>query len=331
MPYRLYRREPVKRGNWYYTVTCPDCGSLIYALNATAEEVENPIPIRGEQSEILTACLACGADSLHPNDDLKVVQAHEDLSCGRPERVPISKASRTPFNRSGAKAGAIIGVGYIEDRPRCAAIVGRIITSWADIEVSCAMLLAEMMGANAAPAAAAFGSMRSSRVQHDALNSVAEITLNDGDYELFSAYMARRASLESQRNDLAHGCYGVCVPIKDGIVWAAQADYLTLRATFKSDPTGAPERFRAKQFIYYEGTLQRIAEEIEEYHSQLGQFTGYLSARRKGADGETFREWQFPRLCNLPHIRQALAQIRIARAKPSTRQKSSRGPQKGKR
>lgn len=331
MAYRLYRREPVERGSWYYSVTCPDCGNPIYALNATAAEVEKPIRFRGEQNEICTPCLGCGADSVHPIDDLKVIQAQEDQTCGRPPRVAASKTSRTPFSRAGVKAGAIIGVGYIEDRPRCAAIVGCIITSWADIEVSCAMLLAEMMGASAAPAAAVFGSLRSGRAQHLALNSVALLVLSETDHELFSAYMARRASLESQRNDLAHGCFGVCVPIKDGIIWAAQADYLTFRATHKIDPVDATKRFKAKQFVYYEGTLQRIAEEIEEYHSQLSTFTGYLWSRCKGAEGEAFRAMRYPQLCNQPHIRQALAQLRIAKAEPSAQQPQPHRSRKSKR
>ena len=41
------------------------------------------------------------------------------------------------------------------------------------------------------------------------LEAAAKVVLNEQDYELFAAHMARRAALEKERNDLAHGCYGV--------------------------------------------------------------------------------------------------------------------------
>src|SRR5690606_13454720 len=161
------------------------------------------------------------------------------------------------------------GVGYIEDRPAAAAIVGRVITSWADLEVQSARLLAELMGTNVPAAAAVFASLRSSRAQFDALNAAATAVLDKPDYELFAAHMMRRSGLEKERNDLAHGCFGVSVAIPDHIVWVAQADYVS----FTADPSD-PEGFRKMQFVYELGTLERIAQEISEFYHQLGSFTG---------------------------------------------------------
>jgi hypothetical protein len=219
------------------------------------------------------------------------------------------------------KARATFGVGYIEDRPQAAAIVARIITAWADIEVECARLLAELIETNIPAAAAVFGSLRSSRAQYDALDAAAKTVLYDKDYELFSAHMARRSSLEKERNDLTHGCFGVSVSVPNDIIWVSQTDFLIFTASLQHD-ADAFDKFRDKQFIYELGTLERIAQEIEEFYNQLGFFRGYLYSRRDGVHGQAFRAQRYPQLCSQPHIRQALDRIRTAK-------KASQAPHQG--
>lgn len=265
-------------------------------------------------------CLRCAVDEIYEVSDLFVAQSSENLAGGRPARVEISKSSRKPIEKAFPHAKAIFGVGYIEDRPRAASIVGRIITAWADIEVACARLLAELMGTNIPAAAAVFGSLRSGRAQHDALAAAASAVLDAKDLELFEAHMARRSSLEKERNDLAHGCFGVSVAIPDHIVWVSQADYLQFSAAaMHSEPD--TEAFNKKQYVYELGTLERIAQEIEEFYHQLGSFRGYLFSRGTPG-GATFRVERYPQLCSQPHIRQALDRIRTAR-------KGAQAPHKG--
>lgn len=258
--------------------------------------------------EIIAPCLRCTHDDLYAATDLLSMRSEADLPGGRPPRVQVSASSRKPLWKTYPRARAVFGVGYVEDRPAAAAIIARIITSWADLEVECARLLAELMGTNIPAAAAVFGSLRSSRAQHDAISAAAEAVLDERDLELFAAHMARRSSLEKERNDLAHGCFGVSVAIPDHIVWAAQADYLAFSAG-----GGDFETFRKKQFVYELGTLERIAQEIEEFYTQLGFFRGYLVARRDGLNGAAFRAQRYPQLCSQPHIRQALNRLRTAK------------------
>ena len=199
----------------------------------------------------------------------------------RPPRVKVSNSPRKPLLRTFAKAKVTFGVGFIEDRPLAAAIVARIITSWEDVEVQCAGLLAELMGTNIPVSAAVFGSLRSSRTQHDVLEAAAKTVLDEKDYELFSAHMARRSCLEKERNDLAHGCFGVSVEIPESIVWVSQADYLDFIASHQHDPK-AYDNFKAKQFIYELGTLERVAQEIQEFHTRawiLHRILIFLSRR----------------------------------------------------
>jgi hypothetical protein len=332
MVYRLYRRDPVLAGNWYYTTPCKGCGSLLYLLDDPSQG-RSPAKLMGD-GLISVGCLRCGHEDLYHTSEITVCEAKETLSGARPERVPVEKSSRKPLMRSHSAARATFGVGYVEDRPQAAAIIGRIITSWSDIEVQCARLLSELMETNAAPAIALFSSLRSSRAQFDGLEAVANVVLNEADFDLFSAYMVRRSSLEKERNDLAHGCYGVAITIPNGIVWVSQADYIKFSAEAKASPDALEhlsEQFRQKQFVYEYGTLERIAQEIEEYFNQLGFFTGYLYARRSGPHGSAFRAQRYPQLCSQPHIQQALDRVRTAKKASQARPKENHAKTERKR
>lgn len=293
-------------GNWYYTVECKGCGELIYVLDDPSKG-KKPVQMVGD-GQLSAPCHLCTHDDLYSIHDLKNVQSKESLPATYPERVHVSKSSRKPIKKSYPNAKVAMGVGFIEDRPKAAALVGRIITSWADIEVQSARLLAELMGTNIPPAAAVFGSLRSSRSQADALIAAAEVVLDEKDLLLFNAHIARKASLEKERNDLAHGCFGVSVSIPEHIVWVSQSDYLAFTAAHKANQP-LPDLAK-KQFVYELGTLERIAQEITGFYHQLGFFSGYLTARHGGPNGAAFRAKRYPELCNQPHIKQALETLK---------------------
>ena len=310
---RIYRREPVRAGLWYHAANCQRCGEPIYLFDDPTQG-QNPASFAGVGRFVAT-CPRCTHDNLLDAESVTVIQSVETWPGMRPERVPISKSSRTPITRAFPTATATFGVGYVEDRPKAAAIIGRIITSWSDIEVGCARLLGELLEIHIPAAAAVFGSLRSGRAQHDALDAAALKILDDRDYELFSAYMKHRKSLEKVRNEIAHGCYGVSVAIPDHIVWVAQADYLDFTANFQIGAEAAAAKFRERQFVYELGTLERIAQEIEEFHQHLSFFSGYLSTRHGGEENAERRTHRYSELCNQPHIRRALLEIRAAREK----------------
>lgn len=306
MAYRLYRRDPVLKGDWYYALKCKGCRELIYVLD-DASRGTRPVRLAGD-GNLSVPCRRCAHDDLYSVDDLHIVQAAESFPSTYPAREPISRSSRKPLAKSFPNAKATMGVGYIEDRPKAAALVGRIVTSWADIEIQVTRLLAELMGANIPQVAAVFGSLRNSRTQSDALNAAAEAVLNEQDLLLFQAYIARKASLEKERNDLAHGCFGVSVSIPDHIVWVAQSDFLAFTAAHKSNQNTFD--LKERQFVYELGTLERIAQEIAEFYNQLGFLTGYLAARHDGPRGEAFRATRYAELCNQLHINEALLAIK---------------------
>jgi len=321
--YRMLNRAGVSKGEWYYTVNCEKCSTPVcYAKNN--QGAAGIVPFAG-LGKISTPCFECGHDGFYPVINIYNHRAEKSYAGSRPKRVNPSKAKRQPLWRKHPKAKPTFGVGLVEDRPAAAAIIARIITSWADIEVQFAHLLSQMMKTNIKPVAAVFSSMRSSRVQHDALNAVAKVTLGEEskDYELFCAYMIRRKELEEERNDLAHGCLGISHKFPEDILWTSQADriqQIAMHAEFgQNDETD--KLTRKQTFVYTVGALERIAQEIEEFHNQISSFTGYRSASGS-EDGEKFRAIRYHQLCNQPHIQQALARIRASKNKTSTQKKS---------
>ena len=327
MAYRLYFRDPVIAGNWYYVVPCKGCGKPIYLLTDPSKGASE-VSFEGA-GEISAPCQMCAHEDLYPSSSMAPAEAQESLPGTYPKRVEISKASRKPLAANFPKAFATFGVGYVEDRPKAASIIARIVTAWADIEVQCARLLAELMGTNVPATAAVFSSIRNSKVQHDALNAAAKAVLSQPDHELFSAHMVRRTALERERNDLAHGCFGVSVALPDAVIWVSQTDYILFDANRLHD-TAAHEIFRSKQAVYDPGTLERIAQDVTEFHTQLGSFRGYLFARREGAQGAAFRANRYPQLCSQPHIRQALVQLRTEKKVSTTRRSKPRVSRKSK-
>ena len=223
MTYRLYRRDSIIKGQWYYSVACQGCGEDIEILDDKSKG-KNSKPLFGG-GELSIPCNKCGHDAIYQFEDLKSSPAPENRPSTYPVREKISKSSRKPLSKSFPEAKVTMGVGFIEDRPKAAALVGRIITSWADIEVQLTRLLAELINAETPAVSAVFGSIRSSRSQSDAIEAAAKVVLNADDILLFKAYIKRKASLEKERNDLAHGCFGVSVNIPDHIVWVSQADF----------------------------------------------------------------------------------------------------------
>jgi len=308
MAYRIYRRESIKAGAWYFAVSCKKCDKHIYLFDDSSKGTRNFLAGITMDGDISTTCPNCIHDDLYSPNLVYPILSEETISSSYPKRNQISKSSRKPLNRSYPNAKVTMGVGYIEDRPKAAALVGRIVTAWADIDIQCVRLLGELMGANIPAAAAVFGSIRNSRSQHDALRAAAATVLNKSDLLLFNAYIKRKEALEKERNDLAHGCFGVSLSIPDHIVWVSQSDFLAFTAAHQAN--GEPFDLFSKQYVYELGTLERIALEISELYTQIGFFTGYLSARSNGVQGETFRTQRYPELCNQDHIKQALNVIK---------------------
>lgn len=205
------------------------------------------------------------------------------------------------------------GPGFLEDRPKAAALIARCIALWTEVEVQEAQLLAMMLQANTEPAVALFLAIHNSRIQHAVMDAVADVVLNEADYKLYSALQRYRASVERERHALAHGNFGSIDQTKDGVAWIDPLDYVRHGAEIKL--TGVTKESTAallnNVYVYELADLEKIAQDTEHLHKHLGFFIGYLFALYEGApDKDTWRAQRYQELCAEPRIAQELAQLK---------------------
>ena len=142
------------------------------------------------------------------------------------------------------------------------------------------------------------------------LDAVAKVVLNEADYELFSALMKYRESVEKERNALAHGRFGGAAEIKEGVLWIDPIDLSehTVRVTATGITDEALDRVRSKTFVYELGDFETIARDIENLHNQLMFFIGYLVSRHLTPPmTEEWRAMRYKELAAAPRVAQALA------------------------
>jgi hypothetical protein len=217
-----------------------------------------------------------------------------------------------------------MGGNPLRFRPIAASLIAQCITHWVTVETGFAGLLAQFLGANEPAAIAVFNSIRSSRTQGDALEAASKFALVPRDKELFDAISKVAQELEKQRNRLAHGVYGLSYAIERGIIWQSVEDRSKLSYADKqinqiNDPYSS-------MWVYEPEDLKTLSDRIEQISTLIGVFSGYLAVE----GSPIAHDQQYLALCNKPHIREALRQIRADQksARPK-RHKSHQPNQKG--
>lgn len=308
---RLSRPPAIVVGKWYVTVVCRSCERPIYLLEDKWNGAD-PNRFVGE-GKISTPCRRCGTDTTYDPSELTPIVSKENIESPTPARVEPSTMPRQPISRKYPNAKPSFGPGFLEDRPKAAALVARCIALWTEVEVQKAQLLAMLLQANTEPAVALFLAIHNSRIQNAVLDAVATVVLTDEDYKLYSALMQYSASVEKERNALAHGNFGGSDKIKDGIAWINPLDYVRHGAEIKL--TGVTEEsmaaLRDKVYVYELADLEKIAQDTEHLHTHLGFFTGYMFALHEDtADKDTWRAQRYQELCSEPRIAQELERMK---------------------
>lgn len=102
-------------------------------------------------------------------------------------------------------------------RPEHAAVLGRIFTSWSLIESLVAAELGVVMGGDHRAALAVINAYGSNHQRVEAVKSIARALLDETPYNEFAALMGRVKSYASQRNQVAHGLWGVKSSAPDSV------------------------------------------------------------------------------------------------------------------
>jgi hypothetical protein len=145
-----------------------------------------------------------------------------------------------------------IGPDAIAKRPELAALVGRCIAIWSDVELQMALSLGAILKTNSDAAVALFLAIKTSKTQRDALSVVARLLLRGNDLDAFEALLAVYGGLEKQRNALAHGLFGVSDAIPDALLWSDTQDHANFLINvylneYKGEPL--PDRMKSCEMI----------------------------------------------------------------------------------
>ncbi|WP_234732160.1 hypothetical protein [Acidocella facilis] len=226
---------------------------------------------------------------------------------------------RQPLPKNLRKEGYAIASLGMDGRPEIASLVGQCLMHWPNIELQMALLLGILLDATNEAAVAVYLSLRASRAQRDTINAAANIVLKGEVLELYRAIIAFQKSIEAQRNDLAHGCFGVMNAVPDGILWMESQHAAKFMLDFwnkieHSTPTGPPitistqERDRIQEenldrlFVYRKTDIEQLLQDITALWRILGSFIYFLRNSRPHNI--------YCQLCNEPHVKHELLKAR---------------------
>jgi hypothetical protein len=103
-----------------------------------------------------------------------------------------------------------VGFEALNSRPKFEAAIGRCIAIWSYVDEALGGLFGILLGTKSDAAPKVFLILRRSTNQLRALDAAAEGALSGDELAVYKALMVEYGSLESQRNNLAHGCFGIC-------------------------------------------------------------------------------------------------------------------------
>lgn len=215
--------------------------------------------------------------------------------------------ARQPFLPARQGAHYYINQGCMLDRPGMAALIGQCLTLWSLIEVEMSLILAALLDTRSDAAVAVYLSLQNARAQRDALSSAAKTTLSGNDSRIFDAVMRIHKASTGERNDLAHGVFGVVSDREDELIWCPSSKFAAwmTRANQKAwnletdpDPQ-AP--LRAELFIYRRCDLEQIFQRFNFVFDVVTRLHMMLSPHAGSA--EFGRNW----LIAQPQVQEGLA------------------------
>jgi hypothetical protein len=166
-----------------------------------------------------------------------------------------------------------------------------------------------LLGTESDAALQVFLSLRRFSNQRDALNAAATHRLKGQDLAAFNALMLVYQSLEAERNDLSHGCFGICFEDPTILFWIHVKDHVWFQAEALSKESRSEiaedrhVRLKEKMYVYRLSDLENIYEQMEEFWWAGFYFNGYLRDPTNSG-----RQKEFHRLCNFPQIKHAMSQ-----------------------
>lgn len=222
--------------------------------------------------------------------------------------------ARQPLSRKYHRGLWSLGAAQLEKRPEHLAAIGSVITRWTDVETEMALVLGVLLGTRSEAAVALYTSLRQGRSRTETIAAVASSILDPDEQELLAAILIVYGQAESARNDIAHGCYGICDEIQDGVLWLPTKDNANWTVSvWQKDEAGSRKGDEhadlAKRMLVYKlSDLKDVIAEIDDAWKLVFNLISYLQTRSFGP--ELKRVERFHRLCSEPHVAKALSRMR---------------------
>lgn len=135
--------------------------------------------------------------------------------------MPRKPFLRHPAVRKARDEGSkwMMGSAARLERPDHISKIGECLTLWPDVDTQLALLLASLTGANARAMVAVYSVLRRATGRLDALKAAADAHLDAQGKEVEAAICMFVQSVQSHRNDLAHGQLRASRLMPEGILW----------------------------------------------------------------------------------------------------------------
>lgn len=228
-------------------------------------------------------------------------------------REEMCNMARQPLPENLRRGSWVLGIDAIQRQPNCIALIGACLTAWPFVETQMASLLGILLRAHTEGAMAVYLTIRTGRARRDALDAAAEAFLEGPDLSLYRAILNVYSAAESERNALAHGCYGVHDEIPDGVLWIEtkhqprESLAMLTREVRGEAHSGSESNYKlsCQMFVYREHDLEAVRKLIFDTHRILHIFNfEYLRP-----SGFFPRDAKFKELTEMPLLRDALNSV----------------------
>jgi hypothetical protein len=182
---------------------------------------------------------------------------------------------------------------------------------WSYVDNELGGLFGILLGADSEAAHRVFLILRRWSHQREALEAAAEGRLSNDEMTVYRSLIVDYRTLEAQRNDLGHGCFGMCpddedllfvISVQHHVLW--QADILPKHLKGEI-PVDSHEGLKQHLYVYRMSDLDALHRRMERLWWDMFYFNGYLRSPR-----DSGRLAEFRRLFESPRIQQHMPNVK---------------------
>jgi predicted protein tyrosine phosphatase len=177
-----------------------------------------------------------------------------------------------------------IGSEFRMQRPEHISKIGECLTTWPDVDAQLALLLAALTKSDAVPMIAVYSVIRRATGRYEAIKAAAKVCVNKTGQALIAAILSFVETVEQERNDLAHGHWGISRFLPKEILWvdgnyinefAVRHRQRTTREKPYSRVEAVPDAvfyYRIKDFDIILRDIKHVCEAVYLFRSSLDMY-----------------------------------------------------------